>query len=45
MMRAAPPTWRERQPRGREKAPMATTCAHLDQIRDVSPSADGCEDC
>lgn len=20
-------------------------CSHLDQIRDVSPSADGCEDC
>ncbi|MGH2444449.1 MAG: UBP-type zinc finger domain-containing protein [Candidatus Limnocylindria bacterium] len=20
-------------------------CTHLDQIRDVSPSADGCEDC
>ena len=20
-------------------------CAHLDQIRDVTPSADGCEDC
>ena len=23
----------------------AETCAHLDQIRDVSPSAEGCEDC
>ena len=22
-----------------------TTCTHLDQIRDVSPSAAGCEDC
>ena len=24
---------------------MTTTCNHLDQIRDVSPSAQGCEDC
>ncbi len=24
---------------------MATTCTHLDQIRDVTPSADGCEEC
>ena len=24
---------------------MATTCAHLKQIRRVSPSAAGCEDC
>lgn len=24
---------------------MAADCAHLDQIRDVSPSTDGCEDC
>jgi uncharacterized UBP type Zn finger protein len=24
---------------------MATTCLHLNQIRDVSPSAEGCEDC
>jgi hypothetical protein len=24
---------------------MATTCTHLDQIRDPGPSADGCEDC
>jgi Zn ribbon nucleic-acid-binding protein len=22
-----------------------TTCAHLDQIRDVTPSANGCEEC
>lgn len=22
-----------------------TTCTHLDQIRDVTPSATGCEDC
>ncbi len=22
-----------------------TPCAHLDQIRDVTPSAEGCEDC
>ena len=22
-----------------------TECGHLDQIRDVAPSADGCEDC
>jgi hypothetical protein len=21
------------------------TCTHLDQIRDVTPSANGCEDC
>lgn len=24
---------------------MAETCAHLDTVRDVVPSADGCEDC
>jgi uncharacterized UBP type Zn finger protein len=24
---------------------MATECTHLDQIREVSPSAKGCEDC
>jgi uncharacterized UBP type Zn finger protein len=24
---------------------MAETCTHLDQIRDVTPSAEGCEDC
>src|SRR5712692_10309443 len=24
---------------------MASTCSHLDQIRDVKPSAKGCEDC
>ena len=24
---------------------MATSCSHLDQVRDVIPSADGCEDC
>jgi uncharacterized UBP type Zn finger protein len=24
---------------------MADTCAHLDTINDVTPSADGCEDC
>lgn len=24
---------------------MATTCTHLDQIRQVTPSARGCEDC
>lgn len=24
---------------------MATTCTHLDQIHDVQPSAQGCEDC
>ena len=23
----------------------ATDCTHLDQIREVEPSADGCEDC
>ena len=22
-----------------------TACKHLDQVRDVSPSADGCEEC
>ncbi len=22
-----------------------TTCSHLDQIRDVDPSSEGCEDC
>ncbi len=25
--------------------PMNEACTHLDQIRDVQPSADGCEDC
>ncbi len=24
---------------------MSTSCTHLDQIRDVEPSAQGCEDC
>jgi uncharacterized UBP type Zn finger protein len=24
---------------------MAGTCTHLDQVRDVRPSAEGCEDC
>jgi uncharacterized UBP type Zn finger protein len=24
---------------------MAQTCSHLDQIREVTPSANGCEDC
>jgi uncharacterized UBP type Zn finger protein len=24
---------------------MAETCSHIDQIRDVEPSANGCEDC
>lgn len=24
---------------------MATRCEHLDQINDVSPSAEGCEEC
>ncbi len=24
---------------------MADTCSHLDQLREVTPSADGCEDC
>ena len=24
---------------------MATSCTHLDQIKDVAPSANGCEDC
>lgn len=24
---------------------MTTICSHLDQIRDVTPSAEGCEDC
>lgn len=24
---------------------MGQTCGHLDQIQDVTPSADGCEDC
>jgi uncharacterized UBP type Zn finger protein len=24
---------------------MAKTCTHIDQIRDVAPSAQGCEDC
>ena len=24
---------------------MATTCTHLDQVNDVSPGADGCEEC
>ena len=26
-------------------ATMDAACTHLDQIRDVTPSADGCEDC
>jgi uncharacterized UBP type Zn finger protein len=25
--------------------PSTAICSHLDQIQDVSPSADGCEDC
>ena len=24
---------------------MADTCSHLDQVQEVTPSADGCEDC
>jgi hypothetical protein len=24
---------------------MITPCTHLDQIRDVTPSAEGCEEC
>ena len=28
-----------------EPAPEAPPCSHLDMIHDVSPSADGCEDC
>lgn len=24
---------------------MSTNCAHLDQIKDVTPSASGCEEC
>lgn len=24
---------------------MATICTHLDQVKDVSPSANGCEEC
>lgn len=24
---------------------MPTACTHLDQVRDVTPSSDGCEDC
>ena len=24
---------------------MSATCTHLDQIRDVKPSAEGCEEC
>ena len=24
---------------------MATTCTHLDQVRDVAPRAEGCEEC
>jgi uncharacterized UBP type Zn finger protein len=31
-------------PRGENKKTM-TTCKHLSQIRDVTPSAEGCEDC
>ena len=27
------------------KRPVAKQCAHLDQIREVTPSANGCEDC
>lgn len=23
---------------------MSTTCTHVDQVREVTPSADGCED-
>ena len=32
------------QRKEREKL-MAMNCSHLDQIRDVTPSANGCEDC
>src|SRR3712207_6779190 len=36
---------RRADPRTKEE-PMATTCTHLDQIRaDVTPSAQGCEEC
>jgi uncharacterized UBP type Zn finger protein len=29
----------------RKDRTVATTCVHLDQIRDVTPSAQGCEEC
>lgn len=28
-----------------EEAEMAARCTHLNQIREVTPGADGCEDC
>jgi uncharacterized UBP type Zn finger protein len=28
-----------------KKKPTSELCSHLDQIKDVVPSADGCEDC
>jgi hypothetical protein len=31
--------------RTRKEGRMATDCAHLDEIRDVTPSGDGCKEC
>ena len=28
-----------------EEGEMAARCTHLNQVREVTPSADGCEDC
>jgi uncharacterized UBP type Zn finger protein len=34
-----------KQCRQSKERTMANNCQHLDQIRDVTPSADGCEEC
>ncbi len=38
-------SWPESDARVRKEENMAKRCTHLDQIQDVTPSANGCEDC
>ncbi len=38
-------SWPESDARIRKEEHMAKRCTHLDQIQDVTPSANGCEDC
>jgi uncharacterized UBP type Zn finger protein len=38
-------SWPESDVRVRKEENMAKQCTHLDQIQDVTPSANGCEDC
>jgi uncharacterized UBP type Zn finger protein len=38
-------SWPESDARIRKEENMAKRCTHLDQIQDVTPSANGCEDC